>query len=76
MIVNAALCPESTTPDKAWGQGEHLTFCIHRGRLIIAAAALNSFTDVIVFLWPARFLWDVQLPKEQRLGLIGLFCVG
>ncbi|EKG22240.1 hypothetical protein MPH_00419 [Macrophomina phaseolina MS6] len=74
--ANAALCPEATTPEKAWGQGKNMTFCIRRGRLVIAAAALNSFTDFVVFLWPARFLWDVQLPKEQRLGLIGLFCLG
>ncbi|GME22433.1 hypothetical protein K490DRAFT_18159 [Neofusicoccum parvum] len=70
--ANAALCPEST----AWGQGENKTFCINRGDLVIAAAALNSFSDFVVFLWPARYLWDIQLPKERRLGLIGLFCIG
>ncbi|GME34084.1 putative integral membrane protein [Neofusicoccum parvum] len=50
--------------------------CINQQAFLITTAALNSFSDLCIFLWPARFIWGMHVPKDQRLGLVGLFCVG
>jgi len=50
--------------------------CIDFRAAFLAAAALNSFSDFLVFLWPARALWNIQLPVKQRVGLILVFAVG
>ncbi|KAF9632401.1 putative integral membrane protein [Lasiodiplodia theobromae] len=50
--------------------------CINQQAFLISTAALNSFSDLCIFLWPARYIWGMHVPKEQRWGLIGLFCVG
>ncbi|RMZ69085.1 integral membrane [Pyrenophora seminiperda CCB06] len=50
--------------------------CIDMGVALEVIAALNSFSDCVVYLWPAKPLWSLQLPIRQRLGLIGLFSVG
>lgn len=43
---------------------------------LVAIAALNSFSDFAVYLYPAKPLWSLHLPVKQRLGLIFLFSVG
>jgi hypothetical protein len=41
-----------------------------------AIAALNSFSDFLIYLYPAKPLWGLYLPVKQRHGLIFLFSVG
>lgn len=36
----------------------------------------NKCLYVVVFIWPARFIWGLSLPKRKRLVLIGVFCIG
>ncbi|KAF2690992.1 hypothetical protein K458DRAFT_438710 [Lentithecium fluviatile CBS 122367] len=50
--------------------------CIDMRTTLISIAGLNSLSDFLVYLWPAKPLWSLQLPKKQRLGLICLFSVG
>ncbi|KAF2084266.1 hypothetical protein K490DRAFT_18159, partial [Saccharata proteae CBS 121410] len=50
--------------------------CIDEKAFLMATAALNNVSDFLIFLWPARFLWQVQLPTKQRLGLIAMFAMG
>ncbi|KAH7414485.1 hypothetical protein DE146DRAFT_37055 [Phaeosphaeria sp. MPI-PUGE-AT-0046c] len=50
--------------------------CINMRATLVAIAALNSFSDFAVYLYPARPLWSLHLPVKQRLGLIFLFSVG
>ncbi|KAF2866789.1 hypothetical protein BDV95DRAFT_598677 [Massariosphaeria phaeospora] len=50
--------------------------CINLRVTLISIAALNSFSDFLVFLWPTRELWSLQLPLKQRVGLIVIFAVG
>ncbi|KAF2498106.1 hypothetical protein BU16DRAFT_445842, partial [Lophium mytilinum] len=50
--------------------------CIDFKAALLSFAALNSLSDFLVFLWPARSLWSIQLPVKQRLGLILVFAVG
>ncbi|CAK7209847.1 hypothetical protein SCUCBS95973_000580 [Sporothrix curviconia] len=39
-------------------------------------AAGNIATDVIIFTLPIPVLWRLNLPRSQRLSLIGIFCLG
>ncbi|KAF2639815.1 hypothetical protein P280DRAFT_50006 [Massarina eburnea CBS 473.64] len=50
--------------------------CINMRVTLLAVAILNSISDFLVYLWPAKPLWSLQLPLKQRLGLILLFSVG
>ncbi|KAF2839760.1 hypothetical protein M501DRAFT_904272, partial [Patellaria atrata CBS 101060] len=50
--------------------------CIDYKSALLSTAALNSVSDFIVYLWPAKPLWRVQLPLKQRIGLLGVFCMG
>jgi hypothetical protein len=43
---------------------------------MMVISALNSLSDLAVFLWPAPNLWDIQLPVKKRLGLILVFSLG
>ncbi|KAL0261746.1 hypothetical protein SLS55_003176 [Diplodia seriata] len=64
--------PVSNGPDRVRVNRD----CIDQKAFLIATAALNSFSDLCIFLWPARYVWGMHVPREQRWGLIGLFCVG
>ncbi|KAF1840961.1 uncharacterized protein K460DRAFT_321640 [Cucurbitaria berberidis CBS 394.84] len=50
--------------------------CINMRLSFVVIAALNSFSDFVIYLWPAKPLWSLQLPIKQRLGLIFLFSIG
>ncbi|KAF2650645.1 hypothetical protein K491DRAFT_125383 [Lophiostoma macrostomum CBS 122681] len=50
--------------------------CINLRATLVSIAALNSVSDFLVYLWPAKPLWSLQLPLKQRLGLICIFSVG
>ncbi|RPB00493.1 hypothetical protein L873DRAFT_1680359 [Choiromyces venosus 120613-1] len=38
--------------------------------------ALNTFTDFYVFLLPIKSVWDLQLPRRQKIGLLIVFAGG
>ncbi|KAF2430786.1 hypothetical protein EJ08DRAFT_696998 [Tothia fuscella] len=50
--------------------------CINREALTIASQAVNSLSDFLIFLWPARTLSGIRLPPAQRFGLIFVFSIG
>lgn len=50
--------------------------CLDEQSILISAAAFNAVSDLAVFLWPVRFLWDLKLSVRKRLELIGLFSFG
>ncbi|KAK8174119.1 hypothetical protein IWX90DRAFT_164806 [Phyllosticta citrichinensis] len=50
--------------------------CIHQKVFLLTTASLNTASDFVIFLWPIRFLWGMKLPRDKRLGLIGLFSFG
>ena len=43
--------------------------------LILASGALNSGTDLTVAILPAPMLWQANLPKRERAGLVLLFAI-
>lgn len=36
----------------------------------------NILTDVILFALPIPIVWKLQMPRSQRLSLLGVFCLG
>ncbi|OJD33166.1 uncharacterized protein BKCO1_3300027 [Diplodia corticola] len=50
--------------------------CVDVLTLLVATAALNSVGDLLVYLWPIKFLFKLQMPLKHRLGLILLFSFG
>ncbi|KAH3918558.1 hypothetical protein HBI56_135090 [Parastagonospora nodorum] len=50
--------------------------CINMRAALVAIAALNSLSDFLIYLYPAKPLWSLHLPIKQRLGLICLFSIG
>ncbi|KAF2491840.1 hypothetical protein BU16DRAFT_442499, partial [Lophium mytilinum] len=60
----------------SWNPTTPHASCITSRKFYLASGALNSLSDFLVFLWPARALWKIQLPIKQRLGLITVFASG
>ncbi|KAK7582992.1 hypothetical protein V3481_012286 [Fusarium oxysporum f. sp. vasinfectum] len=50
--------------------------CIDRMAYFIATLALNVATDLFMLALPIPMLWNVKMPKRQKLGLIGIFMTG
>ncbi|KAK7518725.1 hypothetical protein IWZ03DRAFT_374513 [Phyllosticta citriasiana] len=50
--------------------------CINQRAFLLTTASLNTASDFVIFLWPIRFLWGMKLPRDKRLGLVGLFSFG
>ncbi|KAJ4287362.1 hypothetical protein N0V90_012760 [Kalmusia sp. IMI 367209] len=50
--------------------------CVDMHANMIAIGAINTITDFLVYLWPARYLWRIQLPLKQRIGLVFVFTCG
>jgi hypothetical protein len=39
-------------------------------------AAVNILSDIVIFTLPIPVLWKLQMPKSQRISLIGIFGFG
>lgn len=50
--------------------------CLNKLATNVFFTAWNSFLDFIVFLWPVRSLWAIQMPRQQRIALIVSFSTG
>ncbi|KAF2828821.1 hypothetical protein CC86DRAFT_465545 [Ophiobolus disseminans] len=50
--------------------------CILINPYLYSSGAINSFTDVVVYLWPSRTLFALQMPLLRRLGLLATFSAG
>jgi hypothetical protein len=50
--------------------------CYNQKVAMMVVSALNSVSDLTVFLWPAPKIMDIQLPVKQRLGLVFVFSLG
>ncbi|KAF2264575.1 hypothetical protein CC78DRAFT_516787 [Lojkania enalia] len=64
------------TPIRGYWNIDAKQHCIDIRTTLITIAALNSLSDFLVYLWPAKPLWSLQLPLKQRLGLIFVFAIG
>jgi hypothetical protein len=50
--------------------------CIDKSSITFLNASLNIITDFIVIIVPIPLLWNLQIPRKQKMILMGLFGVG
>ena len=63
-------------PIKAYWVKDIEIHCVDMQANMIAIGAINTITDFLVYLWPARYLWRIRLPLKQRVGLVFVFTCG
>jgi hypothetical protein len=64
------------TPIRGYWEISAQQSCINIRATLVVVAALNSVSDILIYLFPAKPLWSLQLPLKRRLGLISIFTVG
>jgi len=50
--------------------------CIDTENQDIAILVLNSTFDLITYIWPVQYLYNLQMPVKGRIELIAAFGVG
>ena len=80
-IVAVALCIFTCQPvsyfwnqvlDKSGSQGH----CLNELGLWTANASFNIISDLVVLSLPMRALYEIHLPRKQKLGLLIVFALG
>lgn len=61
--------------DIAWRFQNELT-CRNEGAIIVSVAAISTVQDFIICLLPVFLIWNLQIPKTQKLALCGIFGLG
>jgi hypothetical protein len=61
---------------RAWHPADVPGTCFNQVALYLANAGLNILQDLIIYFLPVRTLWNLQLPRKQRIALIVVFVVG
>ena len=57
-----------------WGVGEG--HCMNRLAFWFSNAALNIFTDILIFAIPVPLIRSLQLPSRQKMALLFVFAFG
>jgi hypothetical protein len=60
----------------AWDKTIKGGTCFNVTALFYANAGLNIFQDVFIYILPMRMLWEIQIPRKQKMALIAVFAVG
>ena len=50
--------------------------CLPTRTPYLISGSLNTFTDFYVFLLPIKSVWNLQLPRRQKIGLLVVFAGG
>lgn len=50
--------------------------CFDVTALFYANAGLNIFQDVFIYILPMKLLWQVKIPRKQKIALVIVFAVG
>ncbi|KAH7067240.1 hypothetical protein BKA63DRAFT_581953 [Paraphoma chrysanthemicola] len=50
--------------------------CLNIRAIYYFHAAQNTFSDFVIFLWPAKDLWNVKISRRQRITLTCMFSLG
>ena len=62
---------------KAWDiTGKVNGHCINVNALFYANAGLDIFQDALIYVLPMRMLYQLQIPRRQKIALMGVFAVG
>jgi hypothetical protein len=52
------------------------TECLPPTIALFIHGVTNTITDIYVYVLPMRMVWNTQLPKGKRIGLLLIFAVG
>lgn len=72
VVANIFQC---TPVDFAWNKNQQGS-CINQVALYYSNAGLDIFQDLVIYLLPIRILYQLQLPRKQKIALIAIFVVG
>ena len=61
--------------DRAWSTLEKSS-CLSMNTIWVIGGSLNAVTDIAALCLPMPLLWHLQVTKEKRLELIGVFLLG
>jgi len=50
--------------------------CFNVTALFYANSGVNIFQDVLIYILPMKMLWEIQLPRKQKMALVIVFAVG
>ena len=47
--------------------------CMDENLLLTAESSINTFTDFLVVLFPIPIVYELQMHRQQRMAIMGLF---
>ncbi|KAF2004749.1 hypothetical protein P154DRAFT_571952 [Amniculicola lignicola CBS 123094] len=50
--------------------------CLNVAIVYYTSGCLNILSDFLIFLWPAKDLWEIRISRKQRVILISMFSLG
>ena len=62
--------------ERIWNPFIKESSCIQIWLFFIVGSAINSLVDIAILLLPIRPTWNLQMPKAQRISVIGIFSLG
>lgn len=51
-------------------------YCLNKKALWFSNSAIHIFTDILIMVYPMPVLNKLQLPRRQKIALIGIFLLG
>ncbi|KAH8723281.1 hypothetical protein GQ44DRAFT_710388 [Phaeosphaeriaceae sp. PMI808] len=61
---------------KYWDLSISYGSCIDHTKIFIFSGAMNTATDMIILLLPVFILWNLHLPRRQKIGVILILMTG
>lgn len=50
--------------------------CVNIMAVNIVSSAINSASDLVIFVLPQRIIWKLHMPRRKKMGIFALFAVG
>ncbi|KAH8698139.1 hypothetical protein GQ44DRAFT_787284 [Phaeosphaeriaceae sp. PMI808] len=61
---------------KYWDLSISYGSCIDHTKIFIFSGAMNTATDIIILILPVFILWNLHLPRRQKIGVILILMTG
>jgi hypothetical protein len=62
--------------EKYWDPTITSGSCINWFKVAVFGAAMNTTTDAALLIMPVLFLWNLQLPKREKIGVMIVLMTG
>ena len=76
IAISLALIFACNPIQRSWDSSITRGSCIDRAGLYIATAVTNIVSDLALILVPVPLVLGLQMPRIQKVGLLGMFIVG